>query len=53
MFTLLKVQYAWGNKAYTIQFYNRLKDLIKNKISREKYPTSFLTMAKKALRIDQ
>ena len=29
----LKVQCAWGEKAYTAQFWNKLKDFIKDEIS--------------------
>ena len=42
----------WGDKVYTAQFYNGLKDLIKDEISQEKRLMSFIAIVKKVLRIN-
>ena len=52
VFQILKVQYAQENKAYTIQFYNRLKDFIKDEITQADRPTIFSIIAEKALKIN-
>ena len=51
-FTSLKVQCAWEDEAYAAQFYDGLKDLIKDKISREEQLIGFITIAEKVLRIN-
>ena len=37
---------------YTAQFYNRLKDFIKNEIAQVNKPIMFIIMAEKALKIN-
>ena len=43
----------WGDKAFILKFYNRLKDPIKDKILRENRLSIYLLMREKALKIDQ
>ena len=33
IFQALKVQYNWGDKGFTTQFYNGLKDYVKDKVT--------------------
>ena len=46
------MQCAWENKIYTAQFYNGLKNLVKDEITQADRPSIFIIIAEAALKVN-